>query len=78
MIADPALTVAHQDALELDILHRDISAGNILFYKIPNTGGEVEGLLIDWDLSLNIKRNSEAHRKGRTVSSLIPDLQSPS
>lgn len=67
--------LAHQDAFErCNILHRDISTGNILIYKKPNTGGEVEGLLIDWDLSQNVQRMGKAWRKGRMVRFTTVDL----
>ncbi|KAG1869753.1 hypothetical protein C8R48DRAFT_567043, partial [Suillus tomentosus] len=37
--------IAHQDAYEdCDILHRDLSVGNIMVH-------ENEGILIDWDLA---------------------------
>jgi len=50
------------------VLHRDISAGNILITC------EGKGLLIDWDLSIKIidpktgKKPSSARRPDRTVS----------
>ncbi|TFY67989.1 hypothetical protein EVJ58_g1287 [Rhodofomes roseus] len=44
---------AHKQAWELTkLLHRDISAGNILIYRFTDINGKlcVIGLLIDWDL----------------------------
>ncbi|KZV64584.1 hypothetical protein PENSPDRAFT_588199, partial [Peniophora sp. CONT] len=43
---------AHQCALKRGILHRDISAGNILIVRERDAAGneKVRGLLIDWDL----------------------------
>ncbi|KZV74522.1 hypothetical protein PENSPDRAFT_195037 [Peniophora sp. CONT] len=62
---------AHEAALELkNVLHRDISDGNILIAKVKGEKGEVEGLLIDWDLCIDIQKFGAARRKGRTVSSL--------
>ena len=57
--------VAHDDAFfEADILHRDISVGNIV---ILNDG---TGLLIDWDLckSMNPESENEERVIERTVS----------
>jgi len=46
--------VAHRDAYsKARILHRDVSAGNIL---ITEKGG---GILIDWDLSKKVKEYAE-------------------
>ncbi|KZV65028.1 hypothetical protein PENSPDRAFT_756821 [Peniophora sp. CONT] len=57
----------HEAAYRLKkVLHRDISAGNILIYKVPGGKGEIEGLLIDWDLCVNVELVREARRKGRT------------
>ena len=54
---------AHTAAYErARILHRDISAGNIL---ITDSGS---GMLIDWDLSKEIKDDDETPRQhSRTV-----------
>jgi RIO-like serine/threonine protein kinase len=43
------------------VLHRDISAGNIVIYN----GG---GLLIDWDMSKDLDLNSDDKNITRTVS----------
>lgn len=54
------------------ILHRDISAGNLLIYEFKDESGEIKrkGLLNDWELSKPIaiidKRQPE-----RTVSSSL-------
>lgn len=71
------LLLAHEDALKRGILHRDISIGNILIYKPPGGGGKVEGLLIDWDLCVDLNRTGEARRRGRTVSFMIVDPRYP-
>ena len=48
------MPVAHRDAYyKAHILHRDVSAGNIL---ITEKGG---GILIDWDLSKKVKEYAE-------------------
>ncbi|GJJ10083.1 hypothetical protein Clacol_004309 [Clathrus columnatus] len=52
--------IAHKEAYEkADILHRDISANNILIYK-------GQALLIDWDLSKNEKDPKQAREAERT------------
>ncbi|THH27319.1 hypothetical protein EUX98_g6862 [Antrodiella citrinella] len=40
---------AHELVWNLEILHRDISDGNIVIFENPVTGA-ISGLLIDWDL----------------------------
>lgn len=42
--SDTDRPLAHKDAYDAGILHRDISPGNIIIH-------EGSGLLIDWDLS---------------------------
>ena len=60
--------IAHEAVYRLkNVLHRDISNGNILIAKVPGKKGEVEGLLIDWDLCVNVANVRVARRKGRTV-----------
>ena len=60
--------IAHEAVYRLkNVLHRDISNGNILIAKVPGKKGEVEGLLIDWDLCVNVAQVSAEHRKGSTV-----------
>jgi serine/threonine protein kinase len=58
---------AHQHAyFDARILHRDISVGNILITD------EGKGLLIDWDLCLNLNNDrASARRPDRTVSTYI-------
>ncbi len=54
--------VAHDCAFcDAHILHRDISVGNIIITD------EREGLLIDWDLSINVHNQAVACRSERTV-----------
>ncbi|KAH9947387.1 hypothetical protein B0H21DRAFT_739347 [Amylocystis lapponica] len=50
---------AHQDAVEkANLLHRDISAGNILIWQRKNSKGKLvrRGLLNDWELSKKIPK----------------------
>ncbi|KAH7920187.1 hypothetical protein BV22DRAFT_1098584 [Leucogyrophana mollusca] len=65
---------AHRDAVEkCKILHRDVSAGNILITK------DGRGLLIDWDMSKDMN-NQEARQLGRTGTWLFMSarmLQNP-
>jgi serine/threonine protein kinase len=58
--------IAHTAAYnKARILHRDVSAGNILITDKGN------GILIDWDLSKKVKedRDLKARRHSRTVRS---------
>ncbi|KAI0044091.1 hypothetical protein FA95DRAFT_1608825 [Auriscalpium vulgare] len=53
---------AHACAYELaEVLHRDISAGNILFYKTAD--GVIRGILIDWDLCKFIRKREKESRR---------------
>ena len=63
-------SLAHRFAYErARILHRDISAGNVLLTT------NQEGLLIDWDLSVDVDiLNSSPRRPERTVSLLVYGL----
>ncbi|VDC04288.1 unnamed protein product [Peniophora sp. CBMAI 1063] len=68
------LCIALRDALEAHdvayrlkgVLHRDISEGNILIAKIKGKAGAIEGLLIDWELSVHIDSQGIPRRKSRT------------
>jgi RIO-like serine/threonine protein kinase len=72
-ILKPTMLLAHTAAYnKTQILHRDISAGNILITK------EGTGILIDWDMSKKVKVRVDAddadadakpRRHSRTVSS---------
>jgi RIO-like serine/threonine protein kinase len=57
------LVAAHDGAFfDAHILHRDISVGNIIIMT------EGEGLLIDWDLCINLRNeDAAARRPERTV-----------
>ena len=60
-------TVAHAQAYNAGVIHRDISAGNILLYKRDD--GEWYGLLNDWELSKQIDATTpEGRQPDRTVS----------
>jgi RIO-like serine/threonine protein kinase len=56
--------IAHQAAFKIGILHRDISAANILITTNPRFNG---GLLIDWDLCKETDGNPAARQITRTV-----------
>ena len=61
--------LAHQQAYELGILHRDISAGNILMTLQPENR---RGFLIDWDHCIFLNdalKERTGTRVHRTVSS---------
>ena len=57
---------AVQQAYSVGILHRDLSAGNIMIVKDKKTK-EWRGLLIDWDMCILLE-NGGTPRRGRTVS----------
>ena len=59
--------IAHQRAAkDAKIVHRDISAGNLLIYEYKISEGQVErrGLLNDWKLSkpFDIERRRQSER----------------
>jgi serine/threonine protein kinase len=65
--------IAHEAAYEAGILHRDISAGNILIVGKEELNSEdlnIEGgMLIDWDLSKIVHpEDNTARQFTRTVS----------
>ena len=62
--------IAHTDAfLICGILHRDISAGNILL------SFEGKGILNDWDMARKVKDICAGPRQpGRTVSAVANDI----
>ncbi|KAI0767026.1 hypothetical protein C8Q74DRAFT_1203896, partial [Fomes fomentarius] len=57
-------TRAHQAAYNVGIIHRDISAGNILLYK--NEKGLWKGMLTDWELAKDITQTREVRQPERT------------
>ncbi|KAF8801962.1 hypothetical protein BYT27DRAFT_7147022 [Phlegmacium glaucopus] len=54
-----------QQAYKAGILHRDLSAGNIMIVKDKDTK-EWRGVLIDWDMCLLWKKHEGEPRSGRT------------
>ncbi|KAF8811768.1 hypothetical protein BYT27DRAFT_7088791, partial [Phlegmacium glaucopus] len=56
-----------QQAYKAGILHRDLSAGNIMIVKDKETK-EWRGVLIDWDMCLLWRKHEGEPRSGRTVS----------
>ena len=71
------LHTAHQYVWNnVEILHRDISDGNIVLYEVPDTG-EILGLLIDWDLCKYKDELSKGPtQKNRSVSPLKSSVSS--
>ncbi|KAI0665641.1 hypothetical protein C8Q78DRAFT_1063344 [Trametes maxima] len=53
--------MAHSRAYAHGIIHRDISAGNMLLYKCP--GGTWRGLLNDWELSKHLEQQEQGGRQ---------------
>ncbi|KAI0645255.1 hypothetical protein C8Q79DRAFT_761141 [Trametes meyenii] len=53
---------AHSQAYQHDIIHRDISAGNMLLYKRPGDSAWT-GLLNDWELSKHVEQREEGGRQ---------------
>ncbi|KAI0359642.1 hypothetical protein OH77DRAFT_1518030 [Trametes cingulata] len=51
---------AHAQAYEIGVIHRDISAGNLLLYKGEDGW---EGLLNDWELSKELDQQTEEGRQ---------------
>ena len=69
------LNAAHAAAYKAGIIHRDISAGNMLIYA--DDDGEWYGLLNDWELSKKINGSSpEGRQPDRTVSTLLRKMES--
>lgn len=67
-VADFAF-LAHSEAYKIGVIHRDISAGNVLLYYDPKTDEQC-GLLNDWELSKKTDSVRPCGRQlDRTVSS---------
>ena len=65
MVAD--VIIAHEMAwTKAQVLHRDISASNILIWEDPKTGERV-GILSDWDLCKYAEHLGDVLRYDRTV-----------
>ena len=68
--------LAHQEAFEkCNIIHRDVSAGNILIFPVINYlarnrcfAVSMKGLLSDWELAKIIVEKTFATQPQRTVS----------
>ncbi|KAI0776265.1 hypothetical protein BD413DRAFT_491319 [Trametes elegans] len=55
---------AHSQAYKLGIIHRDISAGNILLYRTED--GHWQGMLNDWEMSITrVQQELEGRQAGR-------------
>ncbi|KAF8811755.1 hypothetical protein BYT27DRAFT_6437794 [Phlegmacium glaucopus] len=70
-----------QQAYKASILHRDLSAGNIMIVKDKETK-ESRGILIDWDICLLWREHGGEARSGRTgtwafISAKILQNESP-
>ncbi|KAI0645249.1 hypothetical protein C8Q79DRAFT_1111841 [Trametes meyenii] len=57
-----AFLCSHSQAYQHDIIHRDISAGNMLLYKRPGDSAWT-GLLNDWELSKHVEQREEGGRQ---------------
>ncbi len=56
--------------MEVKIIHRDISGGNILLYKKKGDKGW-HGMLTDWELSKDSEIYPIPRQDGRTVRRLL-------
>ena len=56
---------AHGDACKIGIIHQDISGGNVLLYK--DKKGQWRGLLTDWELSKDFRKDSIPRHRACTV-----------
>ncbi|KAF8811752.1 hypothetical protein BYT27DRAFT_7240181 [Phlegmacium glaucopus] len=63
-----------QQAYKAGILHRDLSAGNILIVKDKRTQ-ELRGILIDWDMCLRWRKHGGEPCSGRTGTWAFTPLQ---
>lgn len=67
-----SLALGHQDAYEkAKVLHRDISAKNIMINPLTK-----RGLLIDWDLAkhMDTDRGLQSSQSGRSVGTLFSNI----
>ena len=70
---DSSSTLAHGDAYVKGVIHRDVSAGNVLIHIIEEvvSGQLVQirvGLLTDWELSKRTDAPATPRQPDRTVS----------
>ena len=68
-----ASSQAHGQAYKKGVIHRDVSAGNVLIHiKEKVVNGELVqkrvGLLMDWELSKRINASATPRQPDRTVS----------
>ena len=59
------MMAAHSDTCKIGIMHQDISGGNVLLYK--DNKGHWRGMLTDWELSKDFRKDSKLRHRGRTV-----------
>ena len=69
------MNVAHAGAYKAGIIHRDISASNLLICK--DDDGKLYGLLNDWELAASVGDGSPENPHPRCAVSLLvnADLQ---
>ena len=60
-----SMMAAHSDACKIAIIHQDISGGNVLLYK--GKKGQWRGLLTDWELSKDFRKDSIPRHRACTV-----------
>lgn len=80
MILTLTACAAHRQAWEnMELLHRDISAGNILILHYTNKNGKKRaiGMLIDWDLCKYKKFLETVLRPARSVCRVECEFEDP-
>ena len=70
--------IAHRDAYEHHILHRDVSGGNVLMRPMITMAQgyplvRVAGLLADWEMAQDVSGPRTCRQAERTASVFSPD-----
>ena len=71
------MTPGHEAAVKkAGIIHRDISAGNLLIYEFKDESGEMKrkGILNDWELSKPLAITNRRQPERTVSGSLVRDV----